>query len=108
MKGLFILLICTLSSQAISAQSGWNTPGGSAYVKLNQWWITTDEHYTDEGRLDPNLTTGLYTTSLYANIGLSDKWAGIAYLPFFEGAGATTIRTAKNTLDILIVEVFQW
>ncbi len=101
MKGLFILLICTLSSQAISAQSGWNTPGGSAYVKLNQWWITTDEHYTDEGRLDPNLTTGLYTTSLYANIGLSDKWAGIAYLPFFSRSLHNNLLSG-TTRDVII------
>jgi len=101
MTRLFLVLLCTVGYLNASAQSGWNSPGGSAYVKLNQWWITTDEHYTDEGLLDPNLTTGLYTTSLYANVGISDQWSGIAYLPFFSRALHNNL-VSGTTQDLII------
>ena len=45
--------------------------------------MVSDEHYTDAGIIDPNITNGLLNTSLYAEYGLSNRVTGILYLPFF-------------------------
>ncbi len=65
------------------AGGGWPQPCGHGYFKLAQWWIVADEHYTDTGLKDPNITSGLYTTSFYGEYGFTDRLTGILYLPFF-------------------------
>lgn len=42
-----------------------------------------DQHFTDEGKLDPNVTTGVYNTTLYAEYGLTDRLTGVVNFPFF-------------------------
>ena len=82
---IIFLILIFLSGNAI-AGGGWPQPKGWGYFKLSQWWLVSDQHYTDVGRIDPNTTNGLFNTSLYAEYGFTDRLTGVAYVPFFSRA----------------------
>lgn len=82
MKKHILLLLLTVPFLA-SAGGGWPKKKGTGYYKLTEWWIVSDKHYTSTGGTDPNVTTGIFNTSLYAEYGITDKLTGILYLPFF-------------------------
>lgn len=81
---LTILLVAT--SSLAYAGGGWPQPKGQGYLKLSQWWVTSNQHFTDVGLIDPNITMGIFNTSLYAEYGLTDRITGVVYLPFFSRA----------------------
>ncbi len=81
-KLLFLILICSIS-HASHAGGPWTQPQGKGYFKLSQWWIVFDQHYTDAGLVDPNITTGVFNTSLYAEYGFTNRLTGVLYFPFF-------------------------
>lgn len=85
-KYICSLLFIFIATFPLFAGGGWPQPKGRGYFKLSQWWIRADQHYTDLGLLDPNITNGLFTTSLYAEYGFSDRLTGVVYLPFFSRA----------------------
>ncbi|MEM9823436.1 MAG: hypothetical protein AAF985_20300, partial [Bacteroidota bacterium] len=70
MKRQFIsclfLLFCSFP---VLAGGGWPQPKGNGYFKLYQWWVIADQHFTDAGKIDPNVTSGIFNTSLYAEYG---------------------------------------
>lgn len=69
----------------------WPQLSGNFYVKLLEWWVISDEHYTDQGRIDPNVTTGIFNTALYGEYGFTDRLTGVVYFPFFT-------RTYRNNI----------
>ncbi|MEL6122468.1 MAG: hypothetical protein AAFQ02_06360 [Bacteroidota bacterium] len=73
----------TLTSLSLAAGGGWPQPKGKGFLKLSEWWLISDQHYTDVGGLDPNITIGVFNTSLYAEYGLTDRITGVIYFPFF-------------------------
>lgn len=75
----------------MNAQSGWTKPKGQGYFKLSEWWIVADQHFTDAGEVDPNVTTGLYNTTLYADYGITDRIQAELNFPLFS-------RTVTNNL----------
>ncbi|MEL7119038.1 MAG: hypothetical protein AAFO07_06345 [Bacteroidota bacterium] len=83
MKNTLLSLIILLAPFSLLADDSWPQPKKSGYIKLSQWWLTAREHYTDQRRVDPNVTNGLYFTSVYGEYGLTDKLTGIVYFPFF-------------------------
>ncbi|MEM7575334.1 MAG: hypothetical protein AAF433_20675 [Bacteroidota bacterium] len=86
-----ILVLLLVLANGLQAQGPWPQGKGNGYFKLSEWWIRFDEHYTDTGDKDPNLTTGVYNTSIYAEYGLTDRLTGVVNLPFFS-------RTTMNNL----------
>lgn len=78
---LVVLMLVTTS--LVFAGGPWTQKKGKGYYKLSEWWLTYNQHYTDTGEIDPNLTTGIFTTSLYAEYGFSDRLTGIVYAPLF-------------------------
>lgn len=86
-----ILVMLLVLANSLQAQGPWPQGKGNGYFKLSEWWISFDEHYTDTGDKDPNLTTGVYNTSIYAEYGLTDRLTGVVNLPFFS-------RTTMNNL----------
>ena len=68
------------------AGGGWPKKKGTGYYKLTEWWVISDRHYTSNGLIDPNVTTGIFNTSIYAEYGITDKVTGILYFPFFSKA----------------------
>lgn len=80
---IFTIIISILLTHTAFAGGGWPQPKGSGYFKLSQYWLISDQHYTDLGLIDPNLTIGFWSTALYAEYGLTDRLTGQIYAPFF-------------------------
>ncbi len=85
---IFIFLASTFSF----AGGPWPQKKGNGYFKLSQWWIVFDQHYTDVGKIDPNVTSGIYNTSLYAEYGFTNRLTGVIYFPFL----------SRNTMNNVI------
>ncbi len=74
MRPISIIIAVIFLSTALNAGGGWPQPKGKGYLKLSEWWIISDQHFTDTGAIDPNVTTGLFNTNLYFEYGLTDKF----------------------------------
>lgn len=83
MKRLIILLNIFLISISALAGGGWPQPKGKGYFKLSQFWIISNRHFTNTGEIDPNGTRASYFTNMYGEYGLSDRFTGIVYWPFY-------------------------
>lgn len=92
-----VILLCAPLSYA----GGWTKGKGQGYFKLSEWWIVGDQHFTDAGLIDPNITTGIFNTALYAEYGFSDRLTGVAYVPFFSRTYMNNVRS-NTTGEILI------
>ncbi|MEM9920269.1 MAG: hypothetical protein AAF990_19390 [Bacteroidota bacterium] len=87
MQRFIILLFCLLVLNIQWAEAGgWPQPKGNGYFKLYQWWVVADQHFTDAGRIDPNVTSGIFNTSLYAEYGFTDRITAVANIPLFSRA----------------------
>jgi hypothetical protein len=86
-----LLLVMILYGATVHAGEVWPKPRGSGYFKLFQWFVISDRHFTDAGERDPNVTTGLFNTSIYGEWGFTDRITGVVYFPFFS-------RTYMNNL----------
>ena len=84
-----ILLIALLVVVSNTIQAQWSKGKGNGYYKLSAWYLKSDQHFTDTGKIDPNATRTQFNTNIYAEYGLSNKFDIIAYVPFFS-------RTAQN------------
>lgn len=85
---------------SLIAGGGWPQPKGKGYIKLSEWWVVADQHYTDLGRIDPNVTTGIFNTSIYAEYGISDRLTTVVYFPFFSRSYQNNIFSG-TTGDII-------
>lgn len=103
MKAKIILSLVFVLGIQLAAYAGgpWPNGKGKAYVKLSEWWTVFDEHYTDQGRRDPNVTTGIFNTSLYVEYGLSDKFTATFNGALFSRNFMNNIRSG-TTNDIII------
>lgn len=79
----FIFISLTIQVQA---GGGWPQPKGNGYFKITQWWVIANQHYTDAGLIDPNVTNGIFNTSFYGEYGFTDRFTGIVYFPFLSRA----------------------
>jgi hypothetical protein len=70
-----------LASIGLQAGGGWPQPKGQGYFKLSEWWISADQHYTNFGLKDPNVTSGLYNTNFYGEYGITDHLTVILNMP---------------------------
>lgn len=85
-KKLIILVFSIFIFSQSFAGGGWPQPKGKGFFKLSEWWIISDQHFTDAGLIDPNTTNGIFNTSLYAEYGFTDRFTGILYFPFYSRA----------------------
>lgn len=87
MKKLILLIASIFIFQNFTiAGGGWPQAKGKGYYKLSQWWIVADQHYTDLGFIDPNVTSGIFNTSFYGEYGVTNRLTAIANVPFFSRA----------------------
>ena len=100
-KVLLAIIALLLGSPTLWA-GGWPQPKNGGFFKLSEWWVVSDQHFTDVGRIDPNTTTGVFTTSFYGEYGFTDRLTGIAYFPFFSRTYFNNTRSA--TTGELLVE----
>lgn len=82
MKNIFLLIFLVIGlGSSLRAGGPWPQLKGEAYIKLSEWWTVFDQHYTDVGLIDPNITTGVFNTSVYAEYGFTDRLTGIINAP---------------------------
>jgi len=101
MKKSIITLILIISSQLLFAGGPWPQKKGGLYIKLSEWWTVFDEHYTDIGLLDPNLTTGIYNTTLYAEYGLTNRFTAVVNAPLLSRNVVNNLRS-RTTSEIIV------
>ena len=101
MKNVIHIIFASIIFITSSFAGGpWTQKKGVGYFKLSEWWLKYDKHFTDTGELDPNITSGIYNTSLYAEYGLSDKFTTIIYAPLFS-RNIYNNQVSNTTGDIL-------
>ena len=97
---IFTTLLLSATLSTAFAGGGWPQPRGGGFFKLGQNAIIAGRYFQPDGSIEDIRTISLYTTSLYAEYGLTDRLTAIAYVPFFVRstlnaesftAGATTI-----------------
>lgn len=71
---IIFILILSFSSKA---GGPWTMDKNKGYFKLSEWGVVFDQHFTSSGKLDPNLTTGIFNTFLYAEYGFTNRLTGI-------------------------------
>lgn len=88
-------LLVFIAIVEVSAGGGWTQQKGKTYAKLTQFMLRADSYYSPEGNiLTVQPTISLYSTSLYAEHGITDRLTGILYFPFFT-------RSTLNNLERL-------
>lgn len=84
MKNILLIIVLVITSINLSIAGGpWPQQKGKGYFKLSESWIIFDQHFTDAGLLDPNITTGIFNTNFYGEYGITDQFTGIINGPFF-------------------------
>lgn len=85
-KNIIFSISFLFFSVSMMAGGGWPQPKGNGFFKLSQWWVIGTQHFTDTGLIDPNVTNGIFNTSLYAEYGFTNRLTGIVYFPFYSRA----------------------
>ena len=103
MKNLITLFfVSIISISSLFAGGPWTQQKGVGYLKLSQWWIEFDQHFTDTGELDPNISTAIYNTAFYGEYGVTDRWTTVVYAPLFS-RNLYNNQVSSTTGDILIL-----
>lgn len=89
--GIFILM-----SVETFAGGGWPLGKKKTYLKLGQNAIVSPYYYSPSGEVIDIRTTSLFSTSLYAEYGLSDRLTAVLYLPFFVRATLNEVRYRQS------------
>lgn len=92
MKNSIITLVFVALTYVSFAGGGWPQPAGKGYFKLSQSAIISDSFYDLNGDIIDITTISLFSTSLYAEYGITDRLTGILYMPFF-------VRSTLNDVE---------
>lgn len=82
MKNIFITTISIFIFSSAIAGGPWLPKKSKGYFKISEWGLIFDQHYTDAGLIDPNVTTGIFNTSFYGEYGISNRFSTQLYFPF--------------------------
>ena len=100
-KILFSIVFSLAFLTQMSAGGGWTQPKGGIYLKLSEWWVIANQHFTDTGLIDPNTTSGIFNSSIYGEYGITNRLTGIVYFPFFSRAYMNNV-VSGTTGEVLI------
>ncbi len=81
-----------LSTTPAYAGGGWIPSPGSGYFKVAQNAIIGNRYFQPDGTVVDITTISLYTTTIYAEYGLTNQLAGIVYAPLF-------VRSTLNAIE---------
>ncbi len=80
-----IILLAGIVLQSFPTYAGgWTHPAGKGYFKLNQQFINSDTYIQPSGDKIPITKQSRYTTSLYGEFGLMDRFTVVGYIPFYQ------------------------
>jgi hypothetical protein len=89
---LLLALLLFTNIGKMQAGGGWVYGKNKGYVKIAQNVIRSAYFFDGTGEVIDIPTISLYTTSIYAEYGLTDKLTAIVYLPFF-------VRSTLNEIE---------
>lgn len=79
---------------------GWTQKKRAGFFKLGQYILRSDRYFNPEGDLiDINPGIALYTTSLYAEYGITDRLTGIVYFPFFSRSVLNELQKRNGDIE---------
>ncbi len=78
---------------------GWAQDQGAGFFKLGQNIIVGTQYFTPDGSIEPITTISLYTSSIYAEYGITNRITGIVYFPFFV---RSTLNEERNSSGQII------
>lgn len=91
-KRFLLIAFISLGISPAFAGGGWTQPQGSGFLKFGQSIIVADRYFQPDGSIVTITTISLYTSSLYAEYGLTDRLTAVAYVPFF-------VRSTLNAIE---------
>ena len=100
-KSALTLVLLFLFITSSIAGGPWTQKKGQGYYKLSEWWLIYNKHYTNTGETDPNLTTGIFNTAVYAEYGINDRLTGTIYAPIFS-RNYHNNQVSETTGDVFI------
>ncbi|MCI5054884.1 MAG: hypothetical protein MRY83_02180, partial [Flavobacteriales bacterium] len=83
---VYVTIALLMVSSFSYGGGGWTMEKGKGYYQLSQFWTISDGHYTSTGKIDPNVTNGLFNTNAYVEYGITDRIDGILFVPIFSRA----------------------
>ena len=95
-----LIVVALIISQNLFAGGGWSEKKGNGYFKFGQYTIRAGNFFSPGGDIVPITTVSLYSTSFYAEYGLSDKVTGIAHIPFFVRSTLNEIKFNQSGTTI--------
>ncbi len=102
MKQIYLtVFFLVLSIATASAGGPWPQKKGHGYFKLSEWWTIFDQHYTDSGQIDPNVTSGVFNTSFYAEYGITNRFTTIVNVPLLSRNLINNLRS-ETTNEIIV------
>lgn len=93
---LSVFILLYFSTTILYAGGPWPQARGKAYLKLSEWWTVFDQHYTDAGLLDPNVTTGIFNTTFYGEYGVTDRFTTLLNAPLFSRNYVNNLRSVTT------------
>ncbi len=94
-----ILIICLLGFNCL-AGGGWPQHKGDGFLKLNQFTMRANRYFNPEGNIiDVRPKISVYTSSLYLEYGITSKFTGIVYFPFFSRVTLNNFEKLDGTID---------
>ncbi|MFM9838213.1 MAG: hypothetical protein ACKVOQ_08115 [Cyclobacteriaceae bacterium] len=91
-----IIFLISISISTSYGGGGWPQEKGKGYFKLSQNFIISPFYYSPSGEIIDIRTTSLFTTSLYAEFGFTNRLTGILYLPFFVRGTLNEVRLNQS------------
>ncbi len=105
-KITYSLVLLFLINLSAMAGGGWTQKKGEGYFKLSEWWIVFDQHFTDLGEIDPNVTTGLFNTTVYAEYGITDRITGTLNGTLFSRNYTNNVKSSVTDQVVFVGEEY--
>jgi len=102
MKKIICIQLCLIIFISFAQAGGpWPQKKGKGYVKLSESWMIFNQHFTIDGELEPNITTGVFNTGIYGEYGFTNKLTGIVNFTALARNYTNNLRSS-TTQEILI------
>jgi len=97
MKQVIIAIVILFSFNNIAHAGGpWPQAKGKGYYKVSEWWLVYNRHYTDQGLIDPNVTSGIFNTFFYGEYGVTDRFTTTLNAALLSRNYVNNLRSATN------------
>lgn len=83
LKSTIAFLVLVVSIPVSLHANGWVPKKNHGFIKLGQNFIFANQFFRDNGERSSITSSGFFTTSLYGEIGITDRLTVGTYVPFF-------------------------